>query len=540
MAIMGMMRLAVIDIGSNTAHLTVVDGQLDGTFTPVAEQLVVLNLAESAFPALAIPDDAAERLVETVGRLRLIASEQRVDGLVAFATSAIREAANGMAVLGRVREATGVPVRVLPGADEARLTYLAARTWAAGSASRLLALDIGGGSLEVAGGETVSPEFAVSLPLGATRLTRRFVRSDPPRADELAALRVHGLNLLAPLAARVRGRDWDVVCATSRTFRTLAAVAEGLPGMASPSRRFGFAGVDGRTAPVLTADAVNLLAGHLARTTVRQRARLKGIDRLRAGNLVAGSQLAALTMQAFGLDRLVLAPWALREGVIIEHLRSEAAETAAPAVAMTTELAVPPEPLDRPRLAAVVAFAHRYPGDEAHSRLVANLAVSLFDQTRDLHGLGTAERELLYFAGLLHDVGVAVAQSAHHKHSLYIIGNAEIEGFTPRELRLMANIARYHRKALPADHHSEYMALSPDDRQLVRRLGAILRIADGLDLDHFQVIEGVRTTDSGRVVTLELESRDEARLALWAVGQLSDLFESEFGRRVRAVSPAAR
>lgn len=534
------MRLAVIDIGSNTAHLTVVDGQPDGKFTPVVERRVVLRLAESAFPAMSIPDEAAVRLIETVGQLRVFASEQRVDGLVAFATSAIREATNGMAVLGRVREATGVPVGVLPGAEEARLTYIAARTWAAVSVSRLLALDIGGGSLEVAGGESEHPEFAVSLPLGATRLTRQFVHSDPPGPGELAALRVQGLNLLAPLAETVRGRAWDVVCATSRTFRTLAAVAEGLPGMASPSRLFGFAGVDGRTAPTLTADAINLLAGHLSRTTMRQRARLKGMDRLRAGNLVAGSQLAALTMQAFGLDRLVLAPWALREGIIIEHLRSEAGSTAPPAVARTTDEAVAPEPIKGPRHAAVVAFAHRYHGDEAHSRLVANLAVSLFDQTRELHNLGPAERELLSFAGLLHDVGVAVAQSAHHKHSLYIIGNAEIEGFTVRELQLMANIARYHRKALPADHHAEYMALSTEDRRLVRRLGALLRIADGLDLDHFQVVDGVRVTESGRVTRLELVSRDEPRLALWAVGQLSDLFESEFGCKVRAVSRRVR
>jgi exopolyphosphatase/guanosine-5'-triphosphate,3'-diphosphate pyrophosphatase len=530
-------RLAVIDIGSNTAHLTVVDGHLDGTFTPVAEQRVVLKLAESAFPAMLIPDEAAERLEQTVGRLRVFASERRVDALVAFATSAIREASNGMAVLGRVREATGVPVRVLPGAEEARLTYVAARAWATFSARRLLALDIGGGSLEVAGGEGEHPEIAVSLPLGATRLTRRFVRGDPPGADELAALRVHGLNLLGPLAEKVRGQDWDVVCATSRTFRTLAAVADGLPQTASPARAFGFAGVDGRTAPVLTADTVNLLAGHLARTTMRQRVRLKGIDRLRAGNLVAGSQLAALTMQAFGLDRLVLAPWALREGVIIEHFRAAGEETEEPATELTTREATVPEPLHRPRLAAVVAFAHRYDWDEAHSRLVAHLAVSLFDQTSGLHGLGPAERELLYFAGLLHDVGVAVAQSAHHKHSLYIIGNAEIEGFTPRELRLMANVARYHRKALPAEHHVEYMALSSEDRRLVRRLGALLRLADGMDLDHFQVIESVQVAESGRGLTLELESRDEPRLALWATGQLSDLFEMEFGRRVRAVSP---
>jgi exopolyphosphatase/guanosine-5'-triphosphate,3'-diphosphate pyrophosphatase len=229
-------------------------------------------------------------------------------------------------------------------------------------------------------------------------------------------------------------------------------------------------------------------------------------------------------MQAFGLNQLVLAPWALREGIIIEHLKREAG--AGPAPGATA----------RPRQTAVVAFARRYAWDEPHSRLVADLAVALFDQTQHLHRLGAPERELLYFSGLLHDVGTAVAQSAHHKHSLYIIGNADIEGFSDQELRLIANIARYHRKALPSQNHVDYTSLGASDQRLVRRLGALLRLADGLDLDHFQVVEGVRVTDSGGAITLELRSRDEPRLALWAIEQLSDLFESEFGRKVRSMA----
>lgn len=518
------MRLAVLDIGSNTAHLTVVDGESDGTFKPIAERRAILKLAEAAFPAMMLPEDAAARLVGTVGRMRKFASEHRADALFAFATSAIREATNGIAVLGLVRDATGVPIKVLPGVEEARLTYLAARTWATFSARRLLVLDIGGGTLEVAGGEGEHPEIVESLPLGATRLTRRFIHSDPPDRDELGALRVHGLNILGPLAERIRGRDWDLGCATSKTFRTLANVAEWLPQTPSPSSTFGFAGMDGRTAPVLTAETVNQLAGQLARTTRRERSRLKGLDRLRAGNVIAGSQLAALAMQAFGLDRLVLAPWALREGIIIEHLRREAGG-AGPAEAGMT-----------PRQSAVVAFARRYAWDEPHSRLVADLAVSLFDQTMRLHGLGEAERELLYFSGLLHDVGCAVAQSAHHKHSLYIISNAEIEGFAQRELRLMANVARYHRKALPSEQHAEYMALSAEDRRLMRRLGALLRLADGLDLDHFQIVRELKVSESDGTITLELETRDEPGLALWAIDQLSDLFEAEFRRKVKPVA----
>src|SRR5262249_32044877 len=158
------MRLGVLDIGSNTAHLSVVEGWPDGTFRPLVNRRTVLKLAEAAFPSLEIPEEAELRLIATVGEMRAVAPDPRGRRGVAFATSAIREATNGMAVLGRLRQATGVPVKVLPGVDEARLTYLAARTWATFSARRLLVLDIGGGSLEVAGGEGDYPEIADSLP----------------------------------------------------------------------------------------------------------------------------------------------------------------------------------------------------------------------------------------------------------------------------------------------------------------------------------------------------------------------------------------
>src|SRR5262249_12243357 len=151
---------------------------------------------------------------------------------------------------------------------------------------------------------------------------------------------------------------------------------------------------------------------------------------------------------------------------------------------------------------------------EAHSRRVAELAVSLFDQTARLHRVEGDGRELLYYAGLLHDVGCAVSQSAHHKHSLYIIGNAELEGFTERELRLMANVARYHRKALPADHHVEYAALPEEDRALVRRLGSLLRLADGLDLDHSQIVDAVKVRLAKDRLNVEVHAIDDPRLAV--------------------------
>jgi exopolyphosphatase / guanosine-5'-triphosphate,3'-diphosphate pyrophosphatase len=518
-------RLAALDVGSNTVHLVVVDGRADGTFAVVGRERDTLRLADAAFPSMSLPEEAVRRLVASVGRMRAVADGLGAGAMVGFATSAIREARNGLDVLGRVREATGVTITVLPGVEEARLTYLAARRWTAFSARRLLVVDIGGGSLEVAAGEGERPELASSFPLGATRLTRRFVRSDPVRPEELVALRVHALALLGPLADQLRERPWDVVCGTSKTFRNLGEVARALPGAPTPPHAFGFAGVDGQTAPILTREALNVVAGYLADTSAKDRSRLTGLDPLRAGNVVAGSQVAALAMQAFGLRELVLAPWALREGVILETLAelTHAAGLDSPGGAA-------------PRRRSVLDFARRHAWDEAHCRQVTALALSLFDQTADLHGLGPAERELLEAAGLLHDVGYAVAQSSHHKHSLYLIRNADLDGWSERERLLMANVARYHRKALPSARHDDYMALADADRVLVRRLAAMLRVADGLDADHFQVVEEVRVVDEGESLRLELRARDVPDLDVWAAEQNADLFEQELGRRLRPVA----
>jgi exopolyphosphatase / guanosine-5'-triphosphate,3'-diphosphate pyrophosphatase len=330
------------------------------------------------------------------------------------------------------------------------------------------------------------------------------------------------LALLGPLADRVREAPWEVTCATSKTFRNLGAVARALPGAPTPAHEFGFAGVDGQTAPTLTREALNVVAGYLAGTTARDRRGLTGLDGLRAGNVVAGSQVAALIMQAFGLRELVLAPWALREGVILETLSElGAAPAGAPGVS-------------DPRRRSVLDFARRHAWDEAHCRQVAALALSMFDQTAALHGLGPAERELLEAAGLLHDVGYAVAQSSRHKHSLYLIRNAGLDGWSPRELLMMANVARYHRKALPSERHGDYMALDDADRVVVRRLAAVLRVAEGLDADHFQVVQSVEVVDEGPQLRLELRARDEPDL--WAAGQNADLFEAEFGRHLVPVA----
>jgi exopolyphosphatase/guanosine-5'-triphosphate,3'-diphosphate pyrophosphatase len=302
------MRLGVLDVGSNTVHLLVVDAHRGGHPTPAASVKNELRLSELLEPDGSLSRRGADRLIGVIAFARGAADRHGVEDLVAFATSAVREASNSGEVLGRVRDEAGVDLEVLTGDDEARLTFLAVRRWFGWSAGRLLVLDIGGGSLEVASGVDEDPDYVQSLPLGAGRLHRDWLAaSDPPRRSELAALRAHVRTTLADLPAELGEADRAV--ATSKTFRSLARIAGAAPYSQGPrvERRL----IHGQLAGMLP---------RLAHSTATERARLPGVSAGRAAQLLAGAVVADSVMEGIGLTTLVLCPWALREGVILRRL----------------------------------------------------------------------------------------------------------------------------------------------------------------------------------------------------------------------------
>ncbi len=300
-------RLGVLDVGSNTVHLLVVDAQRGGHPEPAASVKSELHLAELLDPTGAITADGARRLVDTVQRAREAADAYNVQDLVAFATSAVREAPNGEQVLAELRAQTGVDLQVLPGRDEARLTFLAVRRWFGWSAGRLLVLDIGGGSLECAAGRDETPDVAVSLPLGAGRLHRdHLASSDPPRRPDVKALRSFVAEHLERMPDLGRA---DHHVATSKTFRSLARIAGAAPYSLGP-----------RVTRHLRADDVDDMVGRIAKMTAAERTRLPGVSAGRAPQLLAGAVVAAAVMRRLGVDQLEICPWALREGVILRRL----------------------------------------------------------------------------------------------------------------------------------------------------------------------------------------------------------------------------
>jgi exopolyphosphatase/guanosine-5'-triphosphate,3'-diphosphate pyrophosphatase len=307
----GPMRLGVIDIGSNTVHLLVVDAHRGGQPEPAASVKVPLRLVELLDGGGALSEAGEQTLTECISDMRRHAESLDVFDLVAFATSALRDATNSEALLARLRAATGVDLAVLPGEDEARLTFLAVRRWFGWSAGRLLALDIGGGSLEIACGMHEDPDVVASLPLGGSRLTRDwFAANDPPKRSEVAALRRYVRARIAPVVASLYEVDVPTrTVATSKTFRSLARIAGAAPYSRGPYVR-----------RVLRQDALAEVAARVCRMSAAERVSLPGVAEGRAGQLAAGAVVASETMDLLGVDEVEICPWAMREGVILRRL----------------------------------------------------------------------------------------------------------------------------------------------------------------------------------------------------------------------------
>lgn len=304
------MRLGVLDVGSNTVHLLVVDAHRGARPLPAFSHKDELHLADHLDGQNRLSQDCAERLLDFVREAIRIAEDKGVQELIAFATSAVRDAANGDEVLGWIEAQSKVRIDVLPGTDESRLTFLAARRWFGWSSGRLLLLDIGGGSLEIASGQDEDPMVAVSLPLGANRLTREWLTGDPPDAEQVRRLRKHVRAEIAAAAGVIRSAGSPDHCvATSKTFRQLARIAGAAPSSEGAYVR-----------RVLRHANVAGLAERLARTTVADRAQLPGVSRLRAPQLAAGAIVADAAMDLFSLPELEICPWALREGVILRRM----------------------------------------------------------------------------------------------------------------------------------------------------------------------------------------------------------------------------
>jgi exopolyphosphatase/guanosine-5'-triphosphate,3'-diphosphate pyrophosphatase len=501
-------RIAAIDVGSNSIHMIIAQADADGGLTTLWRLKEMVGLGRISFPSRRLTYEAMDRAVETLRRFQEEAKRRQCERIVAVATSAVREAENGGDFVQRTRRELGLHVRVISARDEARLIYLGARHEMDLEGGPHLIFDVGGGSVEFIVADAERPLMLESRKLGAARMTAKFVKSDPIDGDELKSLLAHYDQELASLVATIKSHKIVAAMGTSGTIETLCAMCGDVEGSNGDSEHW------------IHASALAKLVSELLESKSKDRARMKGLDDDRKDQILAGALLVNRLFELLDLKRMQVCGAALREGLLIDYLARH-----------RPELQVRRDVPD-PRRRSVIDLARRCNWQQTHSEQVARLCVRLFDQTRALHGLGRPQRELIEYGALLHDIGWLVGRKKHHKHTKYLIFNGNLEPFSPREIKVIGNIARYHRKAAPSTSHRSYRKLREKDREIVRVGAALLRIADGLDRSNSTVITELRCRIRDRKVDVIVKARGDAELEIWSARSRSQLFAKVFERTV--------
>lgn len=501
------LRLAAIDVGSNSLHMIVAQVGVDGTLATVWRAKEMVGLGRMSFPSHRLSREAIDQAVLALRRFQQEAYNRHCETIVAVATSAVREATNGGDFIQRAARDLGLAVRIVSARDEARLIYLGARHAIDLSGGPHFIMDIGGGSVEFIVADDRRPLLLESRKLGAARMTAQFVHSDPVDPADLQKLLAHYERELAPVIADVRALRPAAAWGTSGTLENLALMCGSGPG-------------PGGQPAVIEADKLSRLVGRLIESRAKDREKLQGLDPQRRDQVTAGALLAGDVLRRLDVRRMTLCRSALREGVLVEYLARH-----------LPDLAVRRQIPD-PRRRSVLQLAKRCAWEQAHSEHVTRLCLQLFDQLARVHGMGPAERELIEYGALVHDIGWHIAGRKHHRHSMYLVLHGDLKGFSDEEVQVIANIARYHRKAPPSSAHAEYQALSPAARKLVRLGAALLRVADGLDRSHNCVVSAVRCRVTDDKVAVVLETRGDPALEIWGADRKKDFLERVLNREV--------
>ncbi len=506
--------LAAIDIGTNSVHLVVVDADTaTGKFKVLDREKEIVRLGGGSKDMKRLSPAAMRRGIEALDRFRRIAETFHAP-IRAIATSAVREAANQGEFLKRVRSECGLKVDIVSGAEEARLIYLGILQALPVYDHRVLLIDVGGGSTEFLVGKKRFVEYDASLKMGAVRLTLMFFGSSGVNQKSVRRCREFIRGLMNPVTRAIGERTFETVVGSSGTILTLAAMIRAVRGGDASARLNNFTfsreELSGVTEKILGA------------RSDAERSKLAGMDPRRADIIVAGALIVDEAFNALAVRRMTVSEYALREGIILDFLEQQRARKRH-------------HRLDNIRYASVIHLAASVSDDQRHAQHVSALALRLFDQTKRLHGMGDAERGFLEAAAIMHEVGLFISHDQHHRHSYYLIRNAELLGFTENEKEIIANIARYHRKSHPKLKHEGFQTLSSDEQMTVRRLAGMLRIADGLDRTHSSSVADVHCKVSRSSVLLSITAKRGAsfELELWGADRKKALFEESFGRSVK-------
>ena len=504
------MRLAAIDIGTNSVHMIVVRVRPDFSFEIIDREKEMVRLGAGGLDGKQLTPEAMNAALQALSKFARLAQSHQVDEVLAVATSATREAENGGAFLRAIERKTGIRARIITGTEEARLIHLAA-VYGVDTPKPAVVIDIGGGSVEITLGSGREVEFARSFKLGVIRLTERFVDSDPISSrDERKMAKFIGEHVDRYLEHIVE-KGFDRVIGTSGTILSLGVVATAIDRGSVPHEVRNLR-VPAKSLRRLRKDSVEM--------DLEERMHLPGLDPRRADLMVAGAVLLDTLLKRLEADEITLCDLALREGVLLDYIHRHRRDIAR----------VDKYPDVRRR--SVIELAERCAWEADHSRQVAALALTMFDFTKRIHGLGDREREWLDYAGLLHDVGNHISYEKHHRHSYYLIKHGDLRGFEPAEIAIIALVTRYHRRATPAKDHEGMGDLSGAQRKTVEVLSAFLRLAETLDRSRHGVIRGLEMRERLGDLRIRVQSVGDAELELWAAHRSVGALETALGRKI--------
>jgi exopolyphosphatase/guanosine-5'-triphosphate,3'-diphosphate pyrophosphatase len=481
----------------------------DGRFRVLDRAKEMVRLGQRTLTRGRLSAEAMRNGLRTLAAFRTLAERHGVNRFKAVATSAVREAANGGDFIQQVQEEVGLRVKVIPGREEARLIYLGISHAINLRGAPALLMDAGGGSVEVILVQDGLPVELESLKLGVSRLSEQFIETDPPSGKELQKLDAHIAEHIDPILRRAARMGVRRIVATSGTLLSVITIAGHLSKQ-PPNGHLNNFGV--------SADAIRKVRRLVCRSDRAAREHIAGLDAKRVELIVPGACLADYVANRLRAKEVIACTWALREGVLLDFIARHQKGIA--------EVERYPDVRHR----SVARFTRHLGETEEHGAHVARLALQLFDQLKRDHKLTAPAREWLEFAALMHDVGHHISHSNHQRHAYYLITNSELLGFRRDEIELIAQVARYHRKAPPKDSDPEFRALPANTRHIVRGLSALLRVADALDRSHYRVVRDVKVARRDRKLVLQLTTGGEdAALEIWDARERVRLLEQMVG-----------
>lgn len=508
------MRLAAIDIGTNSVHMIVVQVRPDLSFEVIDREKEMVRLGAGGLDGRKLTREAMNAALQALSKFERLARSHQVDEILAAATSATREAENGGEFLAAIERTAGIRPRVITGTEEARLIHMAA-VYGVDTPKSTVAIDIGGGSVEITRGVGPNVEFARSFKIGVIRLTERFVSSDPLSRRDERKLTKHINEQVAHYLRRILDAGFDRVIGTSGTILSIGTVATALDRGTIPTEIRNLR---------VASKSIRRLRKLVTELDLEQRLQLPGLDPRRADLTVAGAVLLDTLLRRLNADEVTLCDLALREGLVLDYIHRHRTDIAR---------------VDRypdVRRRSTIELAERSNFEAKHSRQVCRIALALFDQTITIHGLGDREREWLEFASTLHDIGNHISYEKHHRHSYYLIKHGDLRGFEPDEIEVIALVARYHRRATPARSHPGVTDLPKRLLRTVRVLAAFLRIAETLDRSRNSVVRKVEVRERVGTLRLNVFAVGDAELEAWAANRQLKALESALGRPARIVA----